>query len=111
MTDRDGPVMLAGAPLGEARHVCAFFGSEEEEYRVLLPFMKDGFDRGDRAVHVVNPDQRDDHRRRLAAAGIDAAAAEERGQLDLRASTDTYLREGRFDAERMLDLFEQVAGG
>jgi len=95
----------------EARHVCAFFGSDEEEYRVLLPFMKEGIDRGDRAVHVVSPGQRADHLRRLAAAGVDTAAAEARGQLELRSDADTYLRDGRFDQERMLAEFERLAGG
>ncbi|MCI0441114.1 MAG: MEDS domain-containing protein [Chloroflexi bacterium] len=73
--------------------------------------MKDGFDRGDKAIHVVNPQQRDDHLRRLAAAGIDTAAAERRGQFELRANTDTYLRNGGFDQDRMLAVFEQLASG
>ena len=30
-----------------------------EEYRVLLPFIEDGFACGDKAVHIVNPHQRD----------------------------------------------------
>ena len=70
------PISLAGSELGHTRHVCAFFNSEEEEYRVLLPFIKDGFECGDKAVHVVNPGQHHDHLQRLAAVGIDAAAAE-----------------------------------
>jgi len=61
------PISLAGSQLGNTRHVCALFNSEEEEYRVLLPFIKDGFTCGDKAVHVVNPNQRDDHLQRLAA--------------------------------------------
>ena len=36
-------VRLAGAVLDRRRHVCAFFNSDEEEYRVLLPFIKDCF--------------------------------------------------------------------
>jgi hypothetical protein len=111
MTNRAAPIALAGSTLGDTRHVCAFFDSDEEEYRVLLPFMKDGFDHGHKAVHVVHPDERDDHLRRLAEAGIDTAAAEERGQLELRSSTDTYLPDGRFDQERMLAVFEELAGG
>lgn len=111
MTNRAAPITLAGSPLGGTRHVCAFFGSDEEEYRVLLPFVKDGFDHGHRAVHVVHPGERDDHLRRLSAAGIDTAAAEARGQLELRVSTDTYLSGGRFDQERMLAVFEELAGG
>lgn len=105
------PISLAGSHLGDTRHVCAFFDSDDEEYQVLLPFMKDGFDCGDKAIHVVNPDQRDDHLRRLAAAGIDTAAVEQRGQLELRYNTDTYLRNGRFDQDRMLAVFEQLASG
>jgi len=31
------PIPFAGSQLGEARHVCAFFNSDDEEYRVLLP--------------------------------------------------------------------------
>ena len=45
---------FAGAELAEMRHVCAFFNSDDEEYRVLIPFIKDGFDAGNKAVHVVN---------------------------------------------------------
>jgi hypothetical protein len=111
MTRVAAPIPFAGSELGETRHVCAFFNSDDEEYRVLLPFIKDGFERGDRAVHVVNPDQRRDHLQRLAMAGIDTAAAEQSGQLELRTNTDTYLREGRFDQDRMLEAFEALASG
>src|SRR5271169_6259320 len=90
------PISLAGSQLREMRHVCAFFNSDEEEYRVLLPFIKDGFERGDKAVHVVNPEQREDHLQRLATVGIDT-------------NTEAYLRDGRFDQDRMLELFKQVA--
>src|SRR2546422_10892076 len=105
------PISLAGSQLGEARHVCAFFNSDDEEYRVLLPFIKGGFECGDKAVHVVNPDQRRDHLQRLAGVGIDPAAAQQSGQLELRTNTETYLRDGRFDQDRKLEEFQRVASG
>ena len=104
-------ISLAGVPLGEARHVCAFFNSDAEEYRVMLPFIKEGFECGDKAVHVVNPNRRRDHLRRLATVGIDTTAAEQSGQFELRTNTETYLRNGRFDPDRMLEVFEQFASG
>ena len=64
------PISLAGSQLLEVRHVCAFFANDEEEYRVLLPFIREGFVSGDKAVHVINPDQRDEHLRRLTAVGM-----------------------------------------
>ena len=105
------PISFAGSQLGEERHVCAFFNSADEAYRVLLPFITDGFECGDKAVHVVNPDQRRDHLRRLMAAGIDLTAAEQSGQFELRTNTEAYLRDGRFDQDRMLQVFEELASG
>jgi hypothetical protein len=105
------PISLGGSHLVTTRHVCALFSSEEEEYRVLLPFIRDGFDAGHKALHVVNPGQRLAHLARLAGAGIDTAAAEGCGQLEVRANTDTYLRDGRFDQDRMVEVFSQVASG
>ena len=111
MNKDSNAVSLAGSALGDTRHVCAFFNTDDEEYQVLLPFMKDGFDCGDKAIHVVNPDQRDEHLQRLAAVGIDTAAAEQQGQFELRPNTETYLRDGGFDQDRMLAVFEQLASG
>ena len=111
MKNNVAPISLAGSQLGEVRHVCAFFNSDEEEYRVLLPFIKDGFNCGDKAVHVVNPGQHHDHLQRLSEAGIDVAVARQSGQFELRTNTDTYLRDGRFDQDRMLRAFENMASG
>ena len=111
MNRTTAPIRFAGSQLDATRHVCAFFNSDEEEYRVLLPFIKDGFQCGQRAIHVVNPDQRQDHLRRLAAVGIDAPAAEQSGQLEVRINADVYLPDGRFDPDRMIAVFDQLASG
>jgi hypothetical protein len=111
---RDGngqAIRFAGSELGAQRHICAFFHSAEEEYRVVLPFIKDGFECGHKAFHVVDPKLRDEHRHRLASAGIDVAAAEKSGQFDLRPWGDVYLRDGRFDKDRMLALLGEVLEG
>jgi len=48
---------------------------------VLLPSIKEGFERGGKAIHIIRPDQRSGHVRRLAAAGIDSTPAQRAGQL------------------------------
>jgi hypothetical protein len=103
------PLSLAGSQLGEVRHVCAFFANDDEEYRVLLPFIREGLACGDKAVQVVNPDQRDEHFRRLTAAGIDTNAYQESGHLEIHHNTDVYLQDGHFDQNRMLATFEKIA--
>ena len=105
------PIRLAGSVLGAQRHVCAFFHSADEEYRVLLPFIIEGFERGEKAFHIVDPELREEHVRRLRSAGIDVGAAERSGRFVLRNWADAYLRDGHFDQERMLALIEEVLEG
>ena len=104
----DRPVHLAGSVLDRARHVCAFFHSRDEEYRVLMPFITEGFEHGDRAFHIVDPDNRTDHLERLREAGIDTESAAAGGQLTVIRWEDAYLREGHFDQNAMLALIEEV---
>src|SRR6267378_5738709 len=101
-------VRCAGGILGQRRHICAFFNSVDEEHRVLRSFIKDGFDRGDKAFHLVDPDLCEDHLRRLAGAGIDVGQAMGTGQLELRRWQDAQLRDDRFDQDAMLALIEEV---
>ena len=107
MTKASAPIPFAGSQLAESRHVCAFFNNDDEEYRVLLPFIKDGLQCGHKAIHVVNPDQHKDHMRRLAQAGLDPTGAQQNGQLEVRINTEVYLPDGRFDQDRMIDVFER----
>src|SRR5260370_38558884 len=44
----------------------------------------------------------------LAAAGVDVAAVEKSGQLELRTWQEAYLRGGHFDQVAMLALIEEV---
>jgi hypothetical protein len=101
-------VRLAGSVLDRKRHVCAFFNSNEEKYRVLMPFIKEGFDQGDRALHIIDPRHRAEHLRRLGQAGIDVAEAERKDQLEVRPWEDAYLQEGHFDQHRQVALIDRL---
>ncbi len=110
-SESDPPIRFAGSVLGAQRHICAFFHSSDEEYRVLQPFIKEGFERGEKAFHIVDPKLREDHLRRLESAGIDVAAAEQSGQFELRDWADAYLRDGHFDQDKMIALIQEVLEG
>lgn len=101
-------VTLAGRTVPGNQHVCAFFNSKEEEYRVLMPFIKEGFERGERAFHVVDPQHRGAHLERLGEAGVRVDEAERRGQLEVRRWQEAYLRDGHFDQGRMIELIQEV---
>lgn len=76
-----------------------------------MPFIKEGFEHGDRAFHIVDPNHRADHIARLHGEGIDTVAAEGRGQLTVIPWEEAYLRGGHFDQNAMLALIEEVLMG
>ena len=109
MTTQAGqPIRFAGGILDRYRHVCAFFGSDEEEQRVLGPFVAEGLERGEKAFHIVDPRRREEYIERLEAGGMQVRARMGTGQFQLVNWEDAYLREGRFSQEAMLALIEEV---
>jgi hypothetical protein len=89
-------------------HICAFFNSMDEQRRVLQPFIKNGFDHQDKAYHLVDPEQREEHLRWLAEAGIDVRKAMSTGQLEVRPWQDGPLRNVGLDPDTWMASFEQA---
>ena len=100
--------LLAGEELRDHRHVCALVDGPDEADRLLLPFILEGFEQGDRAFHIVDPALRDSHIERLRASGIDPEAAMASHQLEVMTWTDAYLRGGRFDASAQREYVKQA---
>ncbi len=102
------PIPFAGSMLRAYRHVCAFFSSPQEEYDTLLPFVRDGLERGERAYHVLPSKYREEHLEQLRRSGIDVAAAQRRRQLEVATPQETYLRGGRFNKDAQLAFLQDA---
>jgi AcrR family transcriptional regulator len=88
---------IAGADLGDGRHLCGLFEGPDDAYARLLPVVVESLQRGERAVHIVDGALRDEHLDRLSSYGVDVSAALGSRQLDVRAWEDLYLRQEGFD--------------
>jgi hypothetical protein len=111
-TNKHKSFRLAGSTEQCPCHACAFFTSKEEEYRVMLPFMADGFEAGDKLVNIIDGRHRDERLSKLRGAGIDVGRAERSGQLELLPWEQAHIVGGRFDQDRMLtDLDRQTVQG
>jgi DNA-binding CsgD family transcriptional regulator len=106
MGERAPSTDLAEAMRAGHRHACAFVRTPEEEFAVLIPFIMDGLDRGEKFWHIVDPGRRSELARRLDHAGVDATALQRSGQLDVSTWQEAYLRGGHFDQRVMLDLVD-----
>jgi hypothetical protein len=108
MDTRNDSMPLAEGTMGRHRHVCAFFNSFDEEHRVLRSFFKDGFDKGDKAIHIVEAKNREEYLKGFVETGIDVEGVIEAGCLEVLPWTDVYVRDHRFDQEAMLATVERL---
>jgi hypothetical protein len=107
----NAPVRLAGRTLSDVRHICAFFHSEEERDKVLMPFLKEGFDRGEKIYQIVDANDRERHVAACQACGIGANGAADSGQVEVKVWEEAYLKDGCFDGDRMIGVLEEVVNG
>jgi hypothetical protein len=108
MLARNRAVQLAGSTLGCSCHACAYFHRNEDEYRTLLPFLKDGVEAGDKIFQIVDKTRQEERRRVLTDNGFDFTGSEAARQIEIRPWEQAYLRGARFDQEAMLALIEEV---
>lgn len=101
-------VTLCGRRLYGLRHVCAFFESQDEQYEILTPYLKEGLDLGEQVITILESKNHTAHIKRLESAGIQVSSVRDRNQLQILASEDTYLKDGTFVVERMYNMLEQA---
>lgn len=100
---------IPGLRLTEGDHICAFYRGPGERDGILIPYLQAGLRTGNKCICVVDAA---DPRQVLAALGsetdVDRWISDT--QLELRASTDAYLRSGRFSTGEMLAFWEKFVG-
>ncbi|UYY58070.1 MEDS domain-containing protein [Sphingomonas sp. S2-65] len=104
----EGETTLPGGWFDVRGHVCGLFSGVEEQYQVLLPFIKEGLDRGERAWHTVDPRRKLDHARRLEAFGIDVEALISSGQLVVHDWEEAFFGAGDWDNMKTVENFRAL---
>jgi len=73
MAHSNKQVTLARSAVDRRCHVCAFFHSREDEYKVMLPFLKEGLEADEKVIQIMDKRQREERLgatlRRNAALG------------------------------------------
>jgi hypothetical protein len=94
-----------GLGLEHGDHVCGFYYAPEERDAMLLPFLREGLQNGDKCVAVIDSTRPEELVVRIE--GAEAAAAS--GQLELYDADIAYLSTGSFEPELTIDFWEHRA--
>ena len=84
-------------------HLCLIYESVEEWAETIVPFILSGIERGEKCIYVIDSSTAQQVKTIFQQAGLDVAAAENRGQLVIVHERDTYTRHGFFDPDIMME--------
>jgi DcmR-like sensory protein len=101
---------IPGVQLAPGDHVCAFYPGLAERDEILIPYLREGLDAGDKCVCVVDATDPESVLAGLSTE-VDLGACLDRQQLEVQRSQDTYLRGGGFSTQAMLDFWDASVGG
>jgi AcrR family transcriptional regulator len=108
MTASHALARLGADELRNQRHVCALLDGQADVDATLLPFILDGIANNERGVHFVDGRRRGAYLETLERAGLDTESALENGSLRVDTWQDTYLRDGRFDPTKMVEVIRST---
>jgi hypothetical protein len=83
-------------------HACWFYDSVEQQIATAIAFIHEGLNRGERCIYIGLHHTPDEFRALMQSAGVDVAAHESRGALQLLTKEETYLNGGPFSIDGMV---------
>ncbi|MDS0475410.1 MEDS domain-containing protein [Natrinema sp. 1APR25-10V2] len=89
-------------------HFALVYESEAEQFAAAIPFLRQGLERGEKCMYVVEEEDRDEVLAAMRERGIDVDARLESGALTLESVENTYLKGGSFSIDEMTDRYADI---
>jgi hypothetical protein len=96
-------VGVMGVALAPGDHVCAFYPGAAERNEILIPYLQEGLDAGDKCICIVSDAAAPD--RDLDSVRCHSHHSD---QLAVDCSGDTYLKGGNFSSDQMLRYWDSA---
>lgn len=93
-------------PLGS--HIVSFYRDLSQMRSVVVPFIRTGLEMGDKCICVVEEETRDGLQEALQGYDVDVEDALASGQLSILTADESYLSQGYFSPEEMVEYYERA---
>ena len=108
------PFLRTATPSGhpteclEHEHLALIYDHQEEQFDIVIPFLKIGLERGEKSVFIVDGSTDEAVRGGMEGYGIDVERAIASGALVIMTKTDAYLKNGDFDPDWMIAFLKEA---
>lgn len=88
-------------------HYCGIYRTDEDHRALIVDYVREGVQRHEKMIYLVNIQSAEQLCATLVAAGIDAESLVSRGQLVIMTAKEAYLKDGEFDPDKMIALLDE----
>ena len=89
-------------------HFAQIYETAEERFAAAVPFVRHGLEGGERVMYVVDESSEAEVQAILRDAGVDVDTALDSGALSFHTVQETYLRNGSFAPDEMIDFYGEA---
>lgn len=104
---RSATVLPSIARMQAGDHYCGIYRTDEDHRVLVVDFIRQGVERGEKMLYIVNIQTAAQLGAMLAAADIDVDTLLEKRQLVILTAKEAYLKGGQFDPDKMLTLLRE----
>lgn len=91
-------------------HLCLIYETQEELLAAVVPFIRIGLERGEKCGYVADENTAVSALEAMRADGIDVDSAVKSGALTVLTKTDSYVKDGCLDPDRLIRILKEVTG-
>lgn len=96
--------------LESGHHISLFFQTPEEHREVIVPFLRQGLENGERVIYIGSANSPETIERYLMDDGLDVESYRKNGQWLILGISDSFLYNGSFSPERMSAWLQEQVG-
>jgi len=94
--------------LGVHDHLCLIYETQEEQFAAVIPYMRIGLERGEKCIYIADDNTAEMVINGMKAAGVDVESAVASGSLLIVSKQDSYLKQGYFDPDWMINFLKDA---
>ncbi|GAI43326.1 unnamed protein product [marine sediment metagenome] len=90
--------------LGE--HICSIYKNEKEKFSIIVPFVISGFKNSEKCIYIIDENKKNNIIVYFKKKKINIFKYIKSDQLEFLTKEDSYLKDGYFDIDKMIDLLK-----
>ena len=89
-------------------NISSIYETKEEQFSVIIPFIKIGLERGEKCIYVVNDNTAQEVLDAMQTRGIDTNLALKSGSLSILNSKEYFTKKGSFEPDWMIQYLKET---